>query len=128
MELKLKRVFFSETSTIGELYINDVFVCHILEDKDRNLTDTSLPSEKVHGRTAIPYGRYEIVLSYSARFKKILPLLVNVHLFLGIRIHPGNTSVDTEGCLLPGIWDGKTEMVKFSRITFNKLFATIKKE
>jgi len=85
----------------------DGFTCYCLEDTDRNLKQ-DMPIEgikaiKVPGKTAIPYGTYEVVISYSNRFKKMLPLLLNVPGFEGIRIHSGNVDADTEGCLLPGI-------------------------
>lgn len=127
MELKLTRKFFSGSCTIGELSLNDSFICHILEDKDRGLTSTSQPSEKVYANTAIPIGRYEIVFSYSNKFAKLLPLLKDVPLYQGIRIHPGNTKDDTEGCLLPGKWDGKSERVIESRKTFSSLFSLLTK-
>lgn len=126
MELQLKRSFFTSTTTIGELSINNTPFCFILEDTDRGLTSTSSISNKIHSKTAIPYGRYEIVLTFSDRFQKVLPLLLHVPLYAGIRIHPGNRSTDTDGCLLPGKWDGKTEMVTESRITFGKLFTILK--
>ena len=94
MDLKLIRKEFYEHSTIGELYINGVHECYVLEDRIRD--------EKIHGETAIPYGRYEVVVTYSPRFGRYLPLLLNVPGFSGIRIHKGNTHRDTGGCLIVG--------------------------
>ena len=124
MKLELKRKALMDTYTIGDLFINDVFFCNILEDKvrdfnkDGDLNDSG--ETKVYGETAIPYGIYTIDLTYSNRFKKILPLIENVKGFEGIRIHPGNTAVDTHGCLLVG---NNTEkgMVSNSKKVFEKL-------
>ena len=124
MKLELKRKALMDTYTIGDLFVNDVFFCNILEDKvrdfnkDGDLNDSG--ETKVYGETAIPYGVYTIDLTYSNRFKKILPLIENVKGFEGIRIHPGNTAVDTHGCLLVG---NNTEKGKVtdSRKVFEKL-------
>ena len=64
---------------------------------------------KIRGATAIPTGRYKVVISYSNRFRRYLPLLVDVPAFEGIRIHPGNVPSDTDGCLLPGTQIGKRD-------------------
>lgn len=96
MKLKLIRKPSANEATIGSLYIDDVFECFTCEDVIR------LPGVKVNGKTAIPPGTYEIVITMSNRFKKLMPLLLHVPGFEGIRIHPGNTSADTEGCILPG--------------------------
>ena len=129
MELELTRSVKTNKSTIGELTVNGVFECFILEDKDRGLRKDMPISElivmKIKTRTAIPTGRYEIVVSFSDKFQKMLPLLLDVPAFAGIRIHPGNTDANTEGCLLPG----KTEspdMIGSSRVAFTALFDKIK--
>lgn len=116
MKLELIRDTFTEQATTGRLLIDGKFQCFILEDVIR-----PEGAPKVYGKTAIPYGTYEVVITMSARFKKLLPLLVNVPNFSGIRIHPGNTSADTEGCLLPGETRGKNAVYS-SRIAFGKLF------
>lgn len=87
MELTLKRIHKGEDYTIGELYINGVFLCHTLEDKVRLLNSYE---DKIYGETAIPIGRYKIILSYSNHFKMILPELLNVDFFKYIRMHSGN--------------------------------------
>ena len=126
MELKIIRKYFSDKSTISVLYINDQFFSHVLEDVDRAL-DSKMGIKRIswlkqYGKTAIPYGRYEIVLTYSNRFKKYLPLLVNVPGYEGIRIHVGNYHTDTDGCLLPGEYKNVPDFVGNSKITFDKLF------
>lgn len=105
MELILNRKYKKEDYCIGELYINGKFYCNILEDpvRDINKNGTFDCGEfKISGHTAIPYGRYEIKVTYSPRFKRKLPLLLDVKHFEGIRIHRGNTNKDTSGCLIPG--------------------------
>lgn len=120
MELKLNRIFLGSSATIGELLINDKHLCDTLEDRVRP------EGEKVYGKTAIPEGTYEVKLTHSPRFKKILPEILNVPNFSGIRIHTGNSSKDTEGCILVGTWDGeKEDWVGNSRIAFDELMALL---
>lgn len=106
MEILVKREYKKKDYTIGKMYINGEYFCDTLEDTDRCLTMTMSLAEikevKEYGRTAIPTGRYPIAYTYSARFKKHLPLLLNVPAFDGVRIHSGNTHKDTEGCILLG--------------------------
>ncbi len=99
MEMKLIRKFLGRDYTIGNLYIDEKYFCDTLEDQRRLL---KVPSDKVRGQTAIPEGRYKVVITMSNRFKKPLPLLLDVPFFEGIRIHAGNTKDDTEGCILIG--------------------------
>lgn len=114
MEIKplfiLLRNYLKTDYTIGHLYLKGERLCDILEDpvrdhnKDGDLND---PGEgKIYGNTAIPYGMYEIIMSYSPKFRRYLPLLVNVPHFEGIRIHGTTSKVatnkNTHGCLIPG--------------------------
>ena len=106
MQLKLTRITRTDKSTIGKLFVDGAFLCYILEDKDRVLKQSDpiliTKAKKLFGVTAIPNGTYEVILSYSNRFKKYLPQLVNVPAFEGIRIHTGNLPEHTEGCLITG--------------------------
>lgn len=106
MEILVKREYKKKDYTIGKMYINGEYFCDTLEDTDRCLTMTMSLAEikevKEYGRTAIPTGRYKVAYTYSPRFKKHLPLLLNVPAFEGVRIHSGNTHKDTEGCILLG--------------------------
>lgn len=81
--------------TAGEVFYLGHHVCYTCEDLVR--------VEKIKGITAIPSGTYRVVLTMSNRFKKILPLLLDVPNFEGVRIHSGNTAEDTEGCILLGL-------------------------
>ena len=113
MNLTLIRKFPAPDCIIGELYIDGKFECFTLEDIQRPL--------KIAGVTAIPRGHYEIVITFSARFGKPLPLLLNVPGFDGVRIHTGNTSTNTEGCVLVGKSRTNNSITQ-SRDAFNVLF------
>lgn len=116
MELKLVRKELTTRSTIGELQVDGDFECFTLEDVVRPV--------KIKGATAIPQGVYEIVINWSQRFQRLLPLLLNVPQFDGIRIHAGNTDADTEGCILVGRTRA-TDFIGVSRAAFNALFAKL---
>ncbi|MBF1506472.1 MAG: hypothetical protein HXN91_00015 [Prevotella pallens] len=120
LNLKLERKWKKEKYTIGNLYVNGVFFSNVLEDKTRglrqNMTLEEIKKIKIHGQTAIPSGRYEIRVTLSARFRRQLPVLLNVPGYVGVRIHPGNTDANTEGCLLPGKND-RVGQVSNSRAT-----------
>ena len=111
-------------TVISRLYIDNHFECFILEDKDRGLkqsmTLTEILAIKQPGTTAIPEGKYSVDITYSNRFGKDMPLVVNVPGYEGIRIHPGNYAVNTEGCLLPGTGE-VPDMVTNSVIAFHAL-------
>lgn len=122
MELKLNRIFLGSSATIGELYVDGEHIADTLEDRVRP------EGEKVYGKTAIPEGTYEMVLSYSPRFKKILPEILNVPNFTGIRIHSLNKAEESEGCIGVGEWNGKdTNWISNSRIAFNELMSLLQK-
>lgn len=123
MELKLIRETFTDKSTIGSLFVNGIFFCYTLEDKDRKLESGGV---KEYAKTAIPRGKYKVINSFSNRFKKYMPELVNVPQFAGIRIHSGNTADHSEGCILVG----STKAVDFignSKVTFDKLMKVIQR-
>ena len=111
MELILKRIAKRKTYTIGRLYIREQVMDEYLPGyEDRYFCDTLEPTwrdyehgaYKVKGRSAIPEGRYAVVISFSPKFKQWLPILLGVPKFEGVRIHAGNTAKDTEGCILVG--------------------------
>src|SRR5215831_11784086 len=116
MQLQLTRKTFTDESTIGELSVDGEFECFTLEDVVRD--------EKIKGETAIPAGTYEVVVNFSNRFQKLLPLLMNVRNFEGVRIHSGNTAVDTKGCILVG-QTKDADLVGNSRAAFAPLFQKI---
>ena len=116
-EMLLKRRWYSDRSTIGALTLGD-FSCFTLEDRVRE------PGVKVQDKTAIPAGRYRVVVDFSQRFQRRMPLLLDVPMFTGIRIHSGNTAQDTRGCILVGEWRAP-DWVGDSRRAFADLFFLI---
>ena len=125
MRIELVRIAFKDTYTIGKLYVDGKYFSDVLEDVDRGLDSSMSESEilekKVKGQTAIPTGHYVINITYSPKYKRMMPLLLDVKGFSGIRIHSGNTAKDTEGCLLVGK-NKKVGMVLESRDTYQRLF------
>lgn len=118
MELTLKRIALRNECTIGKLYVDGEYVCDTIEDTVRDLDKDGKFANgevKIPGKTAIPYGRYEVTMkvkspkysnfskySWAKKYDGYLPRLLNVPHFDGVLIHPGNTADDSEGCLLVG--------------------------
>lgn len=98
MELTLNRRYLGPDYTIGRLSIDGAPLCDTLEDTVRDLSS----EKKIPGRTAIPAGRYRVIVNRSPKFGRDLPRLLDVPHFEGILIHRGNTPADTAGCILPG--------------------------
>jgi hypothetical protein len=119
MEMTLRRVQLDPDVTIGELAVDGQFECYTLEDTQR-----APGAPKVFGQTAIPTGRYRVIVTYSPHFLKDLPLLVDVPGFEGVRIHPGNVAANTEGCLLVGM-DRLDKSIGRSVLAWNALNAKI---
>jgi hypothetical protein len=113
MQITVKRLHKTDTSTIGELSIDGLFECYTLEDVERPV--------KIKNETAIPKGTYKVIINQSNRFKRLLPLLIDVPGFEGVRIHSGNSNHDTEGCILVGRTRSK-DFIGQSRKAFEKLF------
>lgn len=129
LNILVERKWKKADYTIGKLYTDGDFLCNTLEDTDRGLVSSMSPkviaSKKVYGQTAIPTGKYQVVLAWSNKFKKQMPLITRVPGYSGVLIHAGNTNKDTLGCVLVGKNDvvGK---VTNSRYWFNILFTKIK--
>lgn len=113
MKLTLTRTTKSLACTIGDLEVDGLHECYTLEDVVREV--------KIPGETAIPAGNYEVIINHSQRFGRDLPLLLNVPGFAGVRIHPGNTAEDTEGCILVGRKVGSDSVLE-SKLAFADLF------
>lgn len=118
MLLTLRREPSANGCTTGRLSVDGRHECYTCEDVTRP------GQEKVPGKTAIPEGRYRVVVTHSQRFGCLLPLLLDVPGFTGIRIHTGNTAADTEGCILPGL-GMLPDRVTESRKAFEPLFSKI---
>lgn len=94
----------AENATLGKMYLDNVFFCQTCEDEDRFLERSieDISERKVYGRTAIPRGRYRLLVTFSNRFQKPLPIVLDVPGFDGIRIHGGNRAENSHGCILVG--------------------------
>jgi hypothetical protein len=130
VEILLSRVHARGSATIGEIRIDGdaARACWSLEDEVREVYGTPVADWKVPGKTAIPLGKYKVIVNRSERFKRMLPLLLDVEGFTGVRIHPGNTEADTEGCILVGDQLTKEQdaiLGGTSRPAFERLFAEI---
>lgn len=118
MELRLERIALRSEYTIGKLYVDGEYVCDTIEDTVRDLDRDGRFANgevKIPGKTAIPYGRYEITMkvkspkysnfskySWAKKYDGYLPRLLNVPHFDGVLIHVGNSALDSEACVLVG--------------------------
>ena len=139
MELYLKRIAKRDTYTIGKLYVDGVYFCDTIEDRDRGLKQDAAYAAnkrlKVQHETAIPTGRYQVTLGVqSQRFKDkkayafckgYLPRLLNVPCFDGVLIHIGNTAKDSSGCILVGENKVKGQVINSTK-TFVKLYSRLR--
>ena len=126
MQVNVRRTFKGPDYTIGKLYIDGHYLCDTLEDTVRPA------GTKIAGKTAIPAGTYKVKKTMSPRFKKILPEILNVPGFSGVRIHNGNTADDSSGCVLLGlnkvkgkVLDSQTTMAFFMARTPDQFDLTI---
>lgn len=124
MKLTLTRKIFTPKSTIGTLSIDGEFFCYTLEDVDRGLNQSdniaTIMLKKVFGVTAIPAGAYKVIVDMSKRFGKLMPLIVDVKGFAGVRIHKGNYPEDTLGCVLVSMQYGPDKLIN-SKEAYDKL-------
>ena len=120
VDFVLKRIQCDPNVTIGELFIGEHRICFVLEDPVREIEGQPVEDWKIKGQTAIPRGRYRVQRTFSNRFGHTTPQLLDVPGFEGIRIHPGNTTGDTEGCLLPGL-ERRAESVGSSQLAYREI-------
>lgn len=125
MRVTIKRAHMMPAYTVGEISINGEKMGFTLEDAVREKVGQPVETWKVNGETAIPAGEYTALITMSARFGRPLPQLLDVPGFTGVRIHPGNSSGDTEGCILVGSTWGGGDWITGSSIAFNAIFAQL---
>ncbi len=117
MKIIVHRQHFGETFTISKMFFDgeDIGI-FVLEDKYREIEGQPVKDWKVQNETAIPKGVYRLEFDFSNRFQKVMPHILDVEGFEGIRIHSGNSSKNTEGCLILGLsWDGSSDWVSDSK-------------
>ena len=131
MKIKVVRQVFTDKSTIGSLYLNDVFFCYTLEDKDRGLDQGQslimIQAKKLFGITAIPYGNYPLIVNKSPKFGRLLPRLQGIKGFDGVLIHRGNSAEHSHGCILVGYKKG-TDCIMESTKAEADLITILQKE
>jgi hypothetical protein len=119
MLIEVKRFDFKDNYTAGRMYIDNLYFCYTLEDVVRE-------GVKIDGQTAIPAGTYDVIIDDSTRFGRPMPHILNVPNFKGVRIHSGNTSKDTEGCILLGASYAGKDFIGNSKNSFDIFFEKLK--
>lgn len=125
MLIQVIRKIFTGESTIGDMLIDGKFKCYTLEDMVREVKGVPVEKWKVKGVTAIPEGKYKVVVDFSNRFQKLMPHILDVPGFSGVRIHCGNKSTDVEGCVALGM-DKLDNAVGRSRVAYDLVYAAIR--
>ena len=116
MKIEVRRVWYTDESTCGEMFVDNQPECSTLEPR----------SDQSKGKPyCIPEGEYEVQLLFSVRFQRITPHILNVPGFQGIEIHPGNFPKDTHACILVGR-PHKPNCVENSVATFESLMTLLK--
>ena len=130
MKVLIDRKWKKDTYTIGRVYVDGEFFCNSMEDCDRGLRQDMSVGEisrlKVYGETAIPTGKYKVTMTMSAKYKRVMPQIMNVPGYSGVRIHSGNTAADSFGCVLLGK-NTKVGWISDSRATCTKFEELLKK-
>lgn len=126
MMLELKRDVLGDDRTLGKLSIDGNVQFYTVEDTVREQPGQDVAQWKEDGITAIPAGSYNVIITMSNRFKRLMPLLENVPGFSGVRIHSGNTEIDTEGCIIVGYGRSSTGVTE-SRPACSHLQADIQR-
>lgn len=125
MRLTIRRLYQHPTCVQGVLDIDGTSECFTLEDRIRQIPDTPVEQWKVKGETAIPVGEYRVVIDWSVRFNRLMPHILAVPGFTGIRIHSGNTDKNTEGCVLVGETRVNDTTLEHSHTAMDRLFTKL---
>ncbi len=125
MRLELHRIKGTAKATLGNLYLDGALECHTLEDVVRDLGPDG--SGKIMKETAIPAGTYKVAIDFSNKFQRPMPHVLNVPFFTGIRIHKGNTDVDTWGCILLGSTIAGDDLITHSTEAFDAFLPKLQK-
>lgn len=123
--VEVRRTNLNPSATLGKLFINGVFECYTLEDTMREVPNTPPSTWKVYGDSAIPVGTYDLTIDFSHKFGRLMPHVMNVPDYDGIRIHSGNTDKDTMGCTLVGQTVGGPDFIGNSRVAFDAFFTKL---
>lgn len=119
MIISVTRKEFLQYCTTGRLLIDQA-------DMGIWTLEPTVRMVKIWGKTAIPIGTYRVVVDFSNHFQRELPHILNVPGFDGVRIHPGNTDHDTEGCIVLGLdHNVGMDFVGRSVVAFNLVFEKI---
>lgn len=123
MNVVIDRKWKKDTYTIGRVFIDDVFFANSMEDKDRGLTKdmplAEIKKRKVYGETAIPTGEYIVRMTYSPKYRRMMPEVLDVPCWTGVRMHSMNEAKDSEGCIGYGKND-KPGWISNSRATMKE--------
>ena len=125
MDIRIIRNASRDGATIGRMTVDGVWICYTLEDVVREIAGEPVEIWKVQNKTAIPRGIYQVVLSHSNHFGRVMPELLKVPGYSGIRIHSGNKSEDTEGCILVGFTIASSNTIGASKAAFTELFGQV---
>jgi hypothetical protein len=126
MELLLHRKILNDKSTEGNLYLNGKWFCHTIEDKVRAKNGFWNKLLKVYAQTAIPYGKYPVLVTWSNRFHRQLTGIFSVPDFEGIRIHNGTSELSSAGCIIVSYKnDGANHKLINDKLAMNDLTSII---
>jgi hypothetical protein len=130
MEIVVKITKKAKGYRAGEMWIDGKFFCHTIEDEDRGLVKTmpleEIKAKKKFGITGIPFGKYQVAMTYSNRFKTYMPQILDVPGWEGVRIHIANKATELEGCIAVAVESGDDGFAGNSATAYKALLKAIK--